>query len=151
MPLRAHRVATLTAIAAVAAVPAAGAKPKPPPKPPKPEITLLTETEQGVLRRGKIKLLVEAKRAKKVTVTGDFVVDGYPDDFAFDLGPKRKSIDDGDAKVQFPLSSRQKEVLDFAIKSCRGATVAVRAKTEKRTATLDAALKLPGDCAAGRS
>ncbi len=128
---------------------AAVAKPKPPPKPPKPELTLLTGTERGVLRRGEIKLGVEAKRAKRVTVSAVFTVDGYPEDFVFDLGPERKGIEDGDAKIRFRLSARQKEVLDFAIKSCRGAALAVTANTEKRTAKLDAALRLPSDCATG--
>jgi hypothetical protein len=129
-------------------VTAAAAKPKPPPKPPKPEITLLTDSERGVLRKGAIKVGVEAKRAKNVTVTGVFTVDGFPEDFVFDLGPQRKGISDGDAKVRFHLSARQKEVLDFAIKSCRGASLAIVAKTEKRTGRLSAQLRLPGDCAA---
>ena len=124
----------------------AAAKPKPPPKPPPPELTLRTGTEQGVLRRGEIKISVEAKRAKRVTVTGVFTVDGYPEDYVFNLGPERESIRDGDAQIKFELSPRQKEVLDFAIKSCHGATVAMTAKTEKRTGTLGAGLKLPRDC-----
>ena len=125
---------------------AASAKPKPPPAPPPPELTLRTGTEQGVLRRGEIKILVEAKRAKKVTVTGVFTVDGYPSDYVFNLGPERQSIRDGDAQIRFELSPRQKEVLDFAIKSCRGASVAMTAKTGKRTGTLGAGLKMPRDC-----
>ena len=122
------------------------AKPKPPPKPPPPELTLRTGTEQGVLRRGEIKIAVEAKRAKHVTVTAVFVVDGYPDDFVFNLGPERQSIGDGEAQIKFALSPRQKEVLDFAIKSCRSASLAITAKTEKRTGTLQAGLKRPRDC-----
>ena len=124
----------------------ATAKPKPPPKPPKPELELLTGTEKGVLRRGEIKIGVDAKRAKTVTVTAIFTVDGYPEDFVFNLGPQRKSVRDGDATIHFKLSPRQKEVLDFAIKSCRGATLDITAKTEKRTGTLSAGLKMPGDC-----
>jgi len=122
------------------------AKPKPPPKPPPPELTLRTGTEQGVLRRGAIKIAVEAKRAKKVAVSAVFTVDGYPDDYVFNLGPKRQSIRDGNSQIVFELSPRQKEVLDFAIKSCRGASLAITAKTEKRTGTLKAGLKLPDDC-----
>ena len=124
----------------------ATAKPKPPPKPPPPEVTLRTGTEKGVLRRGEIKIAVEAKRAKKVTVTAVFTVDGFPEDFVFNLGPERESVRDGDAQIRFELSPRQKEVLDFAIKSCRGASLAITAKTEKRTGTLNAGLKLPRDC-----
>ena len=122
------------------------AKPKPPPKPPPPELTLRTGTEKGVLRRGEIKIAVDAKRAKHVTVTGVFTVDGYPTDYTFNLGPQRQGIGDGDAQIRFGLSPRQKEVLDFAIKSCHGASLALTAKTEKRTGTLNAGLKMPGDC-----
>jgi hypothetical protein len=124
----------------------ATAKPKPPPKPPPPELTLRTGTEKGVLRRGEIRIAVEAKRAKKVAVSAVFNVDGYPEDFVFNLGPQRESVRDGDAQIKFRLSPRQKEVLDFAIKSCRGATLAITAKTEKRTGTLNAGLKMPRDC-----
>jgi hypothetical protein len=134
------------ALALVAMAAAADAKPKPPPKPPPPRLTLLTGTEQGVLRRDEIKLQVDAKRAKKVTVSARFVVEGYPEDYPFDLGPQRKGIDDGDAVIHFGLSARQHEVLDFAIKSCHGASLAFTAKTEKRTATLQAGLRMPSDC-----
>jgi hypothetical protein len=129
---------------------AAIAAPKPPPKPPPPELTLRTGTEKGALRRGEIKVAVEAKRAKNVTVTAVFTVDGYPSDYVFDLGPERASIRDGDAQIRFRLSARQKEVLDFAIKSCHGATLDVKAKTEKRTGRLHGSLKMPRDCTAAR-
>jgi hypothetical protein len=125
---------------------AAIAKPKPPPKPPPPKLALRTGSEQGVLRRGEIKIAVEAKRSKKVTVTAVFTVDGYPSDYVFNLGPQRQGISDGDAQIKFGLSPRQKEVLDFAIKSCHGASLAITAKTEKRTGSLQAGLKMPRDC-----
>jgi hypothetical protein len=133
-------------VLALLQVGAASAKPKPPPKPPPPELTLRTGSEQGVLRRGEIKVAVEAKRAKKVTVTAVFTVDGFPEDYVFNLGPERAGIRDGDAQIKFQLSPRQKEVLDFAIKSCHGASLAMTAKTEKRTGTLQAGLKMPSDC-----
>jgi hypothetical protein len=116
------RLALAGLIALALAVPAGGAtaKPKPPPKPPPRKLDLLTGTERGVLRRGEIKIAVEAKRAKSVTVSAVFTVDGFPDDYVFNLGPKRESVADGDAAIHFPLSPRQKEVLDFAIKSCPG-------------------------------
>jgi hypothetical protein len=133
-------------VLALLQVGAAVAKPKPPPKPPPPELTLRTGSEQGVLRRGEIRIAVEAKRAKSVTVTAVFTVDGFPEDYVFNLGPQRQGIRDGDAQIKFPLSARQKEVLDFAIKSCHGASLAMTAKTEKRTGTLQAGLKMPRDC-----
>jgi hypothetical protein len=93
------RLALAGLIALALAVPAGGAtaKPKPPPKPPPPKLDLLTGTERGVLRRGEIKIAVEAKRAKSVTVSAVFTVDGFPDDYVFNLGPKRESVADGDA------------------------------------------------------
>jgi hypothetical protein len=99
-----------------------------------------------VLRRGEIKISVEAKRQKKVTVTAVFVVDGYPEDYVFNLRRQRESVRDGDAQIRFGLSPRQKEVLDFAIKSCHGASLAITAKTEKQTGTLQAGLRMPSDC-----
>ena len=138
-------VAGLTALALIQ-LDAATANPKPPPKPPPPKLELLTGTERGVLRRGEIKIAVDAKRAKAVTVSAVFTVDGYPEDFVFNLGPERRDIRDGDARVSFELSPRQKEVLDFAIKSCRSASLAITAKTEKRTGTLNASLKMPKNC-----
>jgi hypothetical protein len=99
-----------------------------------------------VLRRDAIKIGVTAKRAKKVAVTAHFVVDGYPEDFPFRLGPQRKGIGDGDATIVFKLSPRQREVLDFAAQTCRGASLAITARTAERAATLQAGLKLPGEC-----
>ena len=66
------------------------AKPKPhkPPKP-HPKLTLLTGTEEGVLRReadqGSRRHRPRLKRAR---VTNHFVVEGYPSDFPFDLRPQ---------------------------------------------------------------
>jgi hypothetical protein len=144
--LRRCRATALIAVAIAVPVTVATAKPKPPPKPPKPQLTLLTGTERGVLRRDQIKVGVEAKRADKVEVTAQFVVDGYPEDYPFHLGPVRKGIRDGDATVRFGLSPRQHEVLDFAAQTCRGASLAITARTEERTAALQAGLKLPGEC-----
>ncbi|HEY8002479.1 MAG TPA: hypothetical protein VID76_11090 [Solirubrobacterales bacterium] len=140
--LRRHRAAALIALGVALAATPAAAKPKPP----KPEITLLTGTERGVLRRDRIKIGIEAKRAKKVSGSAHFVVDGYPEDFPFHLGPQRKGIGDGDATIIFKLSPRQHEVLDFAAQTCRGASLAITARTEERTAALQAGLKLPGEC-----
>ena len=120
--------------------------PHKPPKPPKPKLALLTGNEQGVLRRDEIKIGVEAKRADKVAVSAHFVVDGYPTDYPFHLGPRSRGVSDGDTVVRFKLSPRQHEVLDFAIKSCHGATLAIRAQTPKRSARLNTGLKLPTSC-----
>jgi hypothetical protein len=126
---------------------AAGADAKPPkPKPKPPELTLLTETEQGALRREAIKLAVESRRGSETRVTARFVVDGYPEDFPFRLGPETRKLKDDRAIVNLGLSPRMREVLDFAIKSCRGATLAIEAKVGRRTGHLDAGLRRPREC-----
>ena len=61
------------------------------------------------------------------------MVDGFPEDFVFRLGPEGKRLRDKRAKVKLGLSPRQREVLDFAIKSCRGASLDVKATAAKRT------------------
>ena len=49
--------------------------------------------------------------------------------------------------MRLGLSPRQQEVLDFAIKSCRGASLDLEATAAKRTGRLSAQLQLPDDCA----
>jgi hypothetical protein len=148
--LRRHRAAALVvaAIACLAvAATAVGAKPHKPPKP-HPKLTLLTGTEQGVLRRKQIKVRVDTDRGSSVKVTNHFVVDGYPADFPFDLRPQKARFRNKTAVVKFGLSQRQQEVLDFAIKTCRGATVSLRATVGKRgSGSLTQGLQLPSDCA----
>ena len=68
-------------------------------------------------------------------------------DYVFHLGPVGKRLRDKRAKVKLPLSQRQREVLDFAIKSCRGADLDLKATAAKRTGRLSAPLQLPSDCA----
>jgi hypothetical protein len=132
---------------ALAVATAVDAKPHKPPKP-HPKLTLMTGTEQGVLRRKLIKVRVDTDRGSSVKVTNHFVVDGYPADFPFDLRPQKARFRDKSAIVKFPLSQRQREVLDFAIKTCRGATVYLNAKVGKRgSGSLTQGLQIPGDCA----
>jgi hypothetical protein len=142
---RFDRAVALIAVGALVAItPAAAAPQKPKPKPPR--ITLLTTTEQGALRREAIKLMVESRRGDEVGVQAQFVIDGYPDDFPFRLGPEHKRLKRGEANVRFDLSPRQLEVLDFAIKSCRGATLAITAKVNGRTGSLSTGLRQPSGC-----
>jgi hypothetical protein len=125
----------------------ASAKPKPHHhKPPKPKVELLTSTEQGVLRRELVKVGVESKRGEKAHVQARFVVDGYPEDYIFRLGPDSTKLGDGDGVAKLGLSPRQLEVLDFAIKSCHGATLAISATVDSRTGHANASLKMPSDC-----
>ena len=135
-------------LALVAASGVASSKPKPPPKP-KPKLELLTETEEEALRKRAIKVGVDSRRGRKVRATGTLVVDGYPDDFVFKLGPDGDRLRNDEATLRFSLSARKREVLDFAIKSCRGAAVAVRAEVGRGSGTLEAGLKRPAECAAG--
>ena len=83
----------LTALAALAALAlTAGPASSKPPKPKPPTVALLTGTEQGVLRRGGIKVEVTTRRGAEARVEADFVVDGFPEDYAFRLGPERAKL-----------------------------------------------------------
>ena len=132
---------------AVAATAAAKPDEPKPHKPPKPKLALITQTEQDALRRQALKIGVKSQAGRKVRVEATFVVDGFPDDYVFHLGPVGKRLREKRAKVKLPLSQRQREVLDFAIKSCRGATVDAKGTAAKRTGRLSAPLQLPSDCA----
>jgi hypothetical protein len=147
--LRRLGAAALVALAATALAATALAKPAKPhhPKPPKPKLELLTSTEQGALRRAEIKVAVRSKRGEEARVQAQFVVDGFPDDFVFRLGPDSTKLKNGDGVAHLGLSPRQKEVLDFAIKSCHGATLAIKATVGKGTGRLNASLTMPADCA----
>jgi hypothetical protein len=48
--------------------------------------------------------------------------------------------------VKFPLSQRQLEVLDFAIKTCRGATVNLNVTVGRGSGSLVQNLQLPDNC-----
>ena len=99
-----------------------------------------------MLRREEIKVRVDTDRGSSVKVTNHFVVDGYPSDFPFDLPRQKARFHSKTAVVKFPLSQRQLEVLDFAIKTCRGASVDLNATVGRGSAALNASLQLPADC-----
>jgi hypothetical protein len=137
----------LTALAALAALAlTAGPASSKPPKPKPPTVALLTGTEQGVLRRGGIKVEVTTRRGAEARVEAGFVVDGFPEDYAFRLGPERAKLENNRATVRFKLSPRMKEVLDFAIKSCRGASLSIEARVGERVGRLSAGLRRPREC-----
>jgi hypothetical protein len=138
---------TFVVVIALALVGAAvvGAKPHKPPKP-HPQLTLLTGSEEGVLRREMIKVRVTTDRGSKGKVTNHFVVDGYPADFPFDLRPQKVRFRNKVDVAKFSLSKRQLEVLDFAIKTCRGATVSLGVTVGRGSDTLTQSLRLPRDC-----
>jgi len=143
------RIRTLIAVVCVGALTGAAgatAKPDKPPKPPRPKVTVLTQNQEGALRHEAIKAEVSAKRAKQVRAKAQLVVDGYPEDFSFRLGPVDAKLRDREAKLRFALSPRQLEVLDFAAQTCRGATVSISAKAAKRTGSAATALAVPNDC-----
>ena len=138
-------IALAAAVGGIAIAADAPAKPDHKPKP-KPKLTLLTLSEEAALQKQAIKVAVRSKAGEKVRVQAQFVVDGFPEDFVFRLGPEGKRLRDREAKVKLKLSPRQREVLDFAIKSCRGASLDLEATAAKRTGNLSAELTLPSDC-----
>ena len=99
-------------LAAATASGAAWAKPDDTPKPkPKPKLELLTASQEEALLKGAVKVEVRSKRGDEVRVKAILVVDGFPDDFTFKLGPESKGLRDGRAKVKLGLSARKREVL----------------------------------------
>lgn len=109
-------------------------------------MTVLTTTEMGALENRQIKVQVTAKKAETATVSGTLLIDGFPDDFSFKLGAKSVSLKDGTGKARWGLSARKREVLDFAIKSCRPASVTVKATARGRSRTVTQDLAVPADC-----
>jgi hypothetical protein len=144
--IRPNTTIAAIAVSLLVAAAASEAKPDKPPKPPKPKLELLTETEQGVLRREEIKVAVRSRRGEQARVEARFVVDGFPDDFVFRLGPDSTKLRPNDGVAHLDLSQRQVEVLDFAIKSCHGATLAITAEVGKGTGHLNALLRMPAEC-----
>jgi hypothetical protein len=131
----------LGAAAALAVAAGAPAKPDEPKPQPKPKLELLTASQQEALAKRAIKVAVSSKRGDEVRAEATLVVDGFPDDFTFKLGPESKPLKRRQAKLRFPLSARKREVLEFAAQACDKATVAVEARAARRTGTLDATLR----------
>ena len=116
-----------------------------PPKPPKPTVTVLTTTEVGALSNRSIKVQVGAKKTKTATASGTLLIDGFPEDFSFKLAPKKVNVKNGTGKARWGLSARKREVLDFAIKSCRPASVTVTAEARGRSRTVTQDLAVPAE------
>lgn len=98
------------------------------------------------MRRKEIKVRVDTDHGSKARVTNHFVVDGYPSDYPFDLRPQKKKLRNKTGVVHFKLSARQREVLDFAIKTCRGATVYLNVEVGRGSGALTQPLQIPSDC-----
>ena len=119
----------------------AATKPDEPKPKPKPKLELLTETQEAALSKGAIKVEVTSKRGDEARVKATLVVDGFPDDFSFRLGPESKRLRNRKAKVKLKLSARQQEVLEFAAQACDDATLTAQARAAQRTGTLAAELR----------
>lgn len=139
--------AALAACAVAGLIVLAGTAPAKPPKPeprPKPTLELLTETQQGALRKRAIKVGVRSKRGDEVRVKATLVVDGFPEDYTFRLGPESEKLRDREAKVRLRLSARQREVLAFAAQACDDATVSARGKAAGKTGRVSGPLRPKG-------
>jgi len=135
------RVAVVAAALTLVPAIAAGGVAQRPDRPPKPRLELLSETQESVLRQEAVKVRVSSRRGRRARVSARLVVDGYPDDFSFRLGPEAKRLRDREARLKLPLSARQHEVLAFAEQACDGATLALRAKVGERGRRLNAPLR----------
>ena len=110
---------------------AATAKPDEPKPKPKPKLELLTATQEAALAKQAIKVAVTSKRGDEARVKATLVVDGFPDDFTFRLGPESKRLRNRKANVRLKLSARQQEVLAFAAQACDEATLGARRAPRK--------------------
>jgi hypothetical protein len=110
-------------------------------KPPRPKLELLTESQEAVLRNHAVKLEVRSRRGDEARVKATLVVDGFPDDYTFRLGPESRPLRGREAKLRLPLSRRQEEVLAFAQQACDKATLTARAKAGRRVDGLTATLR----------
>jgi hypothetical protein len=141
----AWRLAIVAAGLTVMLTPASAGGAEKPHRPPKPKLELLTETQEAVLRNDAIKVRVRSRRGREARVKAGLVVDGFPDDYSFRLGPESRRLRDREAKLKLPLSARQAEVLAFAEQACGGATLTLAAKAGKRQTRLEAPLRAK-DC-----
>ena len=146
-PRREHLTFVVLAATLLAAtsIPA-GAKAPKPPKPPKPTVKLLTVNEQAAVDKRAIKIRVEAKHGAEAKASGDVIVDGYPEDFPFELAQVTKPLKNKQATISFPLSARKVELISFAADTCRSTSITVRAEVKKRVRTVSGNLAVPSDC-----
>lgn len=114
---------------------------KPSDEKPRPKLDLLTETQEAVLRSEAVKIEVRSKRGFEVRGEAALVVDGYPEDYSFRLGPESRRLRNDEARVRLDLSARQQEVLAFAQQACDEATLDARAKAGRKTGRLTATLR----------
>ena len=103
------RGAALGAAVALGLASAGGAaarpdEPKPEPKP-TPKLELLTETQDEALRKKAIKVEVSSRRGDEVRAQATLVVDGFPDDYTFRLGPESQPL--RERQAQAPLSAQR--------------------------------------------
>ena len=105
------------------------------------KLELRTASQQEALAKRSINVAVSSKRVSQVRGKATLVVGGFPDDFTFKLGPESKPLKRGQANLRFPLSSRKREVLEFAAQACDKATVEVEASAARKTGTLEATLR----------
>ncbi len=141
--LRPNAAIVAMTVSLLIAATAGEAKPDKPPK--RRELELLTETQEAVLRNEAVKVQVRSRRGREARVKAGLVVDGFPDDFSFRLGPESRRLRDREARLRLPLSARQAEVLAFAEQACDGATLTLAAKAGKRRTSLEAPLRAK-DC-----
>ena len=141
LAIRGVALGASAAFVVASAGPGAAAKPDKPK--PRPKLALLTETQQEALRKHAVKVEVRSKRGDEVRAKATLVVEGFPEDYSFRLGPESKQLRDQRAKVRLELSARQREVLAFAAQACDEATLDIEARAANRTGTLEE--KLPSD------
>jgi hypothetical protein len=134
----------LCAVAVLALAAGARAKPDEPPPQPKPKLELLTASQQEALDQRAIRVAVSSKRGKTVRADATLVVEGFPADYTFKLGPESERLKRRQAKLRFPLSARKREVLEFAAQACDNATVDVEARAARKTGTLEGTLRSEG-------
>jgi hypothetical protein len=135
---------TLGAVAALVIAAGAFAKPDDPQPQPKPKLEMVTASQQQALDERAITVAVSSKRGKKVRADATLVVEGFPADYTFKLGPESKPLKRRQAKLRFPLSARKREVLEFAAQACDKATVEVEARAARKTGRLEATLRSEG-------
>ena len=135
------RRAAWSALGALALAGGGAATAKPDEPKPKPKLELLTTTQEAALTKRAIKVAVTSKRGDEARVKATLVVDGFPDDFTFRLGPESKQLRNRAANVRLKLSSRQQEVLEFAAQACDEAALSAQARAARRTGTLNALLR----------